>query len=357
MRYVDLGAVNAMNEKRKQEQQTTKKKWWKLLLIIPVFVVLFVIVNAIRKEGLAALLNPVSIVSDFVSPSKLAETDGRTNILLLGVDRRSFQKTGGLTDTIMIGSVSRSDKKVDLISLPRDLWVEAPGGTRTKINGVYALESRESLQKVVEQVTGLPIHYYVVVDFAVFEKVINIVGGIEVSVENSFDDFEYPIEGKEDAMPESERYLHARFEKGLQKMDAKTALIFSRSRHGTNDEGTDFARAKRQQLVIKGVWDKVVSVETLSNPLKLKELYDTYKDTVDTSIGLVESQEFLQVAKETGFSNVESLVLDDRSSEEEGGLLYAPQDRTLYGGAYVLIPKSGDYSQIHGYIQKLLFSK
>ncbi len=357
MRYVDLGAVNAMNEKRKQEQQTHKRKWWKLLFIVPVFVVLFLVVNAIRKEGLAALLNPVSIVSDFVSPSKLAEADGRTNVLVLGLDRRSYQKTGGLTDTVLVGSVSRSSKQVDMISLPRDLWVEAPGGTRTKINGVYALESRESLEKVVQDVTALPIHYYVIVDFAVFEKVINVVGGIDVNVENSFDDFEYPIEGKEDAMPESERYLHVRFEKGLQKMDAKTALIFSRSRHGTNNEGTDFARAKRQQLVIKAVWDKVLSLETLSNPMKIKELYDTYKDSIDTNIGLAEGQEFFEIGKEIGFSNVKSLVLDDRSTEEEGGLLYAPQDRTLYGGAYVLIPKSGDYSQIHGYIQKLLFSK
>lgn len=358
MRYVDLGAVNALNEKRKQEESVKKRKWWKLLFIfVPILLVFLGLFNAIRREGFSALLNPVSIVTSFVSVSGLEESDGRTNVLVMGLDRRSYQKTGGLTDTLLVGSVSKGDKNVSMISLPRDLWVKLPAGGYSKINAVYALEGRESLEKTIEEVLGIPIHYYVVVDFAVFEKVISILGGVEVNVENAFEDFEYPVEGKENAIPESERYQHVKFVAGLQKMDAKTALIYSRSRHGNNGEGTDFARAKRQQKIIRAIWDKVLSLETLSNPVKLKELYDTYKDTVDTNIGLGEAQKFFEIGKMAGFSNFKSFILDDRSTEENGGLLYAPEDRTLYGGAYVLIPKSGDYSQIHGYIQKLLFSK
>ena len=352
MRYVDLGAVNAINQKNKAKK---KQSSWKYLPLIPFFVVLVLLINFVRREGFSALLNPVSIVANFVNGTNLSSTDGRTNVLILGLDRRSYDKTGGLTDTMLVLSVGKDDSSIVMISLPRDLWVKAPSGTYSKINAVYAINGRDEAVEVVEDVLGFPIHYYAVVDFKAFEKVIDILGGIEVDVEKSFDDYYYPVEGMESAEPEELRYKHLHFDAGLQKMDSPTALEFSRSRKGSNDEGTDFARAKRQQRVIKAIWDKVASLETLGSPSKVKELYDTYKDYVETNVGLGEAQRLYEVGRSVGFNKIKSFVLDDRSTEDNGGLLYVPEDRSLYGGAYVLIPKAGDYSQIHAYIQKLLF--
>ena len=138
-------------------------------------------------------------------------------------------------------------------------------------------------------------------------------------------------------------------------MDGKTALKYARSRHGDNGESSDFARSKRQQNLIMAVKNKALSLETLINPAKLKELYDQYVSNVETDIDLKALQNFYQLSQKLDFEKVISVVIDDSTDGNEGGLLYHPNDATLYGGHWVLIPQSGDYSQIHAYVQKYLF--
>ncbi|HAZ29343.1 TPA: hypothetical protein DCY43_01120 [candidate division WWE3 bacterium] len=348
--------------------------------------VILVAVNASRiKTALASMLSPVDIVNSIAktADTKLKETDGRTNILLLGSDQRSFgdQLYSQLTDTLVVISVGTENKDVVMISIPRDLWVESSDGSRWKINELYGIyggkdgTGREEVLKAVSSVLGIPIHYHSIVNFSMFETVIDTLGGVEVYVETAFEDFEYPIEGKEvdtcgrsasDAkrmLSEGKayvqifpcRYEHIAFAKGVQKMDGATALKYVRSRHGNNDEGTDFARAKRQQNLIAAVKEKALSSTTLLDFSKIASLFDLYAKNVDTNLDLSSVQLFLSLAKSSTFANTRSLVLDDRSAGENGGLLYAPTDLTMYGGKYVLIPKAGDYSQIHAYMQKYLF--
>lgn len=319
------------------------------------------------KEGfqqkLLAMLNPVSIVSS-VTSINLKETDGRTNILIIGTDKRSSSGEGNyLTDTLLVASIGKIDKDVVLISLPRDLWVawEDEYGTlqHSKINEIYPLTGRNSSKLItaIEDVLGMPIHYYGSVTFDMFQDIINILGGIEVDVEKTFTDTEYPIEGKENDPVIANRYETITFTKGINKMDGETALKYVRSRHGDNDEGTDFARAKRQQKVIEAIKQKVFSTNTLLNINTLKDLYDTYKNNVDTNIELVTIQSFYLLSQQIQFDQIVSIVLDDRSAADEGGLLYAPQNTEKYEGRYVLIPQAGDgdFSQIHAYVKKYLF--
>lgn len=352
---------------------------------IPVLVILAVLGGAffIFKNKIKASFNPVEIISN-VATTKLKETDGRTNILIMGSDQRDSGAESGrsvLTDTLLVASVGKMDNDVVFISIPRDLWVESQNGYYSKINAVYATAENntkgtgaQELSKTLQNVLGIPIHYYVLVNFDIFEDVINTLGGITVNVDNAFTDYSYPIEGNENATcgktqeqvdeelltmsPEYVvpcRFKTYKFEAGTQKMDAETALAFARSRHGNNNEGTDFARAKRQQKIIMAVKDKALSVETLTNPAKLKDLYDAYSRNVDTNIDLATVQAFYALSQQVDLHNMTSVVLDDRGDAESGGLLYAPEDNTLYGGQYVLLPKSGDYSQVHAYVQKYLF--
>jgi polyisoprenyl-teichoic acid--peptidoglycan teichoic acid transferase len=385
MNYVDL-----KSGARKSAKKTggDKKGFFSYLLaIIAVGMIALVVINAARiKTALAGMLDPINIVST-VSGSrgeKLKETDGRTNVLILGTDQRSFGDQMGsmLTDTIMIISVGKSTEDAVIISLPRDLWVESSQGGRYKINELYGSYGGKDgtgsaeILKAVQDVLGVPVHYYGVVNFALFEESINTLGGIDVNVENSFEDYEYPIEGKEaDRCGRSDeeiedmggkgqsyveifpcRYEHLKFVKGPTKMNGETALKYSRSRHGNGGENTDFARAKRQQNVIMAVKQKALSPQTLLDFSKIKSLYELYSKNVDTSLDLSSLQVFYTLAQSADFNNTRTLVLDDRSESENGGLLYAPTDLTLYGGKYVLIPKAGDYSQIHAYIQKYLFN-
>ncbi len=341
-----------------KSHKTTKTKKGVVFKSMIFGLVLFglVLFTLFFSKGTRAVFNPISIVGS-ISSSNLKQTDGRTNILLLGSDKRSAGEVKSvLTDTIIVASIGKLDKSVVLLSLPRDLWVESPTGYKDKINSMYAYGGAEETKKVAEKVLGIPVHYYVVVDFDLFKQTINIIDGVNVNVENTFDDFYYPVEGKENA-PDSERYQTIHFEQGIQRMDGDTALKYVRSRHGNNGENIDFARSKRQQKVVLAIKDKALSLKTLVNPTKIKELFNAYSANVDTDIDLSDLQSLYLLSQDVDFSKMRSVVLDDRSTADNGGLLYAPTDISLYGGAYVLIPRAGDFSQLHAYVQKYIFGE
>jgi len=326
-----------------------------------------------------------------------------------------------LTDTIIFASISQKDKNVKVISLPRDLWVPLGDGWSGKINAAYSVGGGvEAAKAVVEKVLGVPIHYYVLIGFKGFEEAIDILGGVMVDVKQAFDDYYYPIPGMEEAWcPEEEnlskatplgedqlselgekegdaseaigeernavreeggtggeeaqpeapgaadkeeerthpcRWQHVHFDAGPQIMDGVTALQFVRSRHALGPEGGDFARARRQQQLLMAVKDKVLSLEVFSSPSKLKELYEAYRNTVETNVGLLQTEQLLRWARGLHDEDIQAFVLDDGRGNAPR-LLVAPQDRSLYGGAYVLVPRAGDFSQVHAFVQKILFGE
>lgn len=333
------------------------------------------------KDKILAAFNPISVIAT-VAKVDLKTTDGRTNILILGSDKRltgAESSRNILTDTILVASIGKVDKDVVLISLPRDLWVKSPAGYSSKINEVYAYSKEgkgaSNLRAVIQDILGIPIHYHIMVSFDLFKEVVDILGGIEVTVDNSFADYEYPIENMENSncgRSEEEikkilqedkalayifpcRYEKIEFAQGNQTMNGETALKFVRSRHGNNGENTDFARSRRQQKVIMAIKDKALTLQTLVNPTKLKNLYDAYANNTDTDIEFGAVNSFYLLSQQINFDRVVSIVLDDRSSADVGGLLYSPIDKTLYNGKYVLLPQTGDYNQIHAFVQKYLF--
>ena len=327
-------------------------------------VVAVVLFSVLRfPSSLRSILAPVSVFSQIINPQNLDQTDGRTNILALGVDRRSNRGLVGgvLTDTIMIASLDAKKKDVAIVSLPRDLWVkmdDCQSQPQGKINSAYACGGVDLAQKMVEEVLGIPIHYFVIVDFESFEEAIDILGGIEVEVEKAFDDYTYPIFGKEldecGGDPEYNcRYEHLHFDAGLQYMDGETALAFARSRHAEGSEGSDFARIKRQQKIALAAKDKALSLQTLTNPGKLQELYDLFSDSLETDIGFKEVERAFQLSRNFDNAQIKSYLISG-AWDDENALLYTPE-ATLYGGAYVLVPKAGNYSEIHYFVQKLLF--
>lgn len=333
------------------------------IFIFFTFLFILILILFLLKDKILEILNPVTIIKT-VNTVDLKQTDGRTNILILGTDIREKSNIGNnLTDTILVASIGKIDKDVVLISLPRDLWVKWEDTNfnqrESKINAIYpnVYGGSDTLIKVINQVLDLEIHYYATINFKLFEDAINTLGGVEINVENSFTDYKYPIEGKENDPIIENRYQTISFEKGVQTMNGETALKYSRSRNGDNNEGTDFARAKRQQNVIEGIKNKLFNTKTILDLNKLQGLFENYKNNVDTNLTLFDIQSFYVLSHEIEFNNVISVVLDDRSSKDDGGLLYAPTDTKYYDGQYVLLPKTNDFSQIHAYVQKFLFAK
>jgi LCP family protein required for cell wall assembly len=342
----------------------TKKTLAKIVIFITALSLPLLVFGYVFGFSNLNFLNPVKIASDLSSP-KLKSDDGRINILILGIDKRMSGNTvtSVLTDTILVASIGLTDNKMTLISLPRDLWVTSSLGISGKINSVYGqydsktkdLLGSSGTKEVVSEVLGIPIHYNVTINFEVFKKIIDTLGGVEVEIENSFTDSEYPIEGKENDPVISNRYETVTFNKGIEKMDGERALKYVRSRHGNGVEGTDFARSKRQQKVILAIKDKLMSPSFVIDLPKIKELFSLYEKEVETNIKSEDLISFFSLYKRLNLTDFTKVVLDDRSSADEGGLLISPENRDAYGGAYVLIPRVGDFSQIQAYVRKFLF--
>jgi LCP family protein required for cell wall assembly len=306
----------------------------------------------------------------------------KINILLLGIGGGRHDGPN-LTDTIILANLDEAKNKVTLASIPRDLWVPDLTGGVKKINEAY--NQGESKKKggglalakaVVSKVTGQPIDYAVRIDFSGFVKAVDIIGGIDVDVENTFDDFEYPISGKEDdkcgfsddeikefvATTSAEtdlqekfscRYKHLHFDKGINHMDGETALEFVRSRHALGVESGDFARSKRQQKIITAFRDKIFSAETLINPAKIINLYNVVKGSIDTDIKTEEFDDFIRLAQKMRGSRIQNANVDigDYLTNRPGLLLEAPISAE-YDFLSVLIPRvgNGDYSEIKQYL-------
>lgn len=303
-------------------------------------------------------------VASIVTSSKpqLQNTNDRTNILLLGIGGERHT-AADLTDSIIFVSVDLENGHAVFLSIPRDVWLDS---LRAKINTAYHYGEEKKkggglvLAKAsVEEIVGQVIHYGLVLDFEGFVKAVNLVGGIEVEVERAFDDYQYPIPGKENALPESERYEHLHFEAGRQGMDGETALKFARSRYAEGEEGTDFARSRRQQKVLLAFKEKIFSKEVLLSPAKIKELAKVFSENVDTDIKSGEYPELIKLAKiiKQGKITTASLGADEKDEKGEviaEGLLFNPLPSKQYQNQWVLVPKTEGWKEVHSYVEALL---
>ena len=304
----------------------------------------------------------------------------RINILLLGIGGGNHEGPK-LTDSIIVASLDIDNSKVHLISLPRDMWSFE---LDDKINSAYAKGEKKKeggglvlAKSVVSEIIGQPINYAVVIDFNGFIKAVDIVDGLNIDVDTSFDDYQYPITGNENELcghsdeevesftatnsAETElvnffpcRYEHLHFDQGIQRMDGETALKFVRSRHAIGEEGTDFARSKRQEKVINAFMNKIFSLNFIANPTKILNLYSTLQDSIDTDIKEDEFDDFIKLANKFRDSKVDSVVIDNGDREEKrGGLLTNPPISEKYHYKWTLVPRIGEenFTDIHEYVK------
>ncbi|MGI6423261.1 MAG: LCP family protein [Candidatus Dojkabacteria bacterium] len=295
-------------------------------------------------------ISPGSILQPKPDPELKKDSTGQyTNALLIGIDTR---EKGNLmnTDTIMIVSYNHKTNDVVMISIPRDfnVQIEERRVWFNKINSVYAVHERrnkgsglEALKHVVEDMTGIEIQYHAMIDFRGFIDLIDAVGGVYVNVENSFTDYKYP---------KNKGYETVKFVAGPQLMDGETALKYSRSRHSQqNYEGSDYARARRQQKVILAFKDILLSSETLLNPKKITDLMSTVQNNLKVSeFDLNDIQAGINIFKK--FSDTQdhsySFVLDPAA----GNFAIITTD------VYEIMPKEGlgKYTKIQEYVSLLL---
>ncbi|NQT49802.1 LCP family protein [Candidatus Kuenenbacteria bacterium] len=272
------------------------------------------------------------------------ESEDRINILLLGMGGAGHEGPY-LTDTMIIASIQPSTKKVGMLSVPRDLLTEIPGFGWWKVNNANAFGEQkdpgnggELAKQVLEKTFDIPIHYFVRIDFAGFETIIDDLGGIKVLVDTGFTDYQYPTNDY--------KYQVVSYESGWQTMDGDEALKFARSRHGNNGQGSDFARSKRQQKIIEAIKKRVFSYRFLLSPRKITKLSQKLAKHLRTDFEPWEIVKLAKLFEKIDTENIITKVLDDSPE----GLLYA----NIVNEAYVLQPRGDDYLQIQ-YLAKNIF--
>ncbi|MEU6669835.1 LCP family protein [Streptomyces sp. NPDC046727] len=246
-------------------------------------------------------------------PTKI--DNGSENILVLGSDTRSGKnkKLGGGTDdgsarsdTAMIVHVYEGHKKASVVSIPRDTLVDRPqctdtqGTTHSAASGVmfneaYSTGGAACAVKTVESITGIRMDHYLEVDFEGFQKLIDDLGGVQVTTTKDIDD------------PQS----HLKLKAGPHTLSGEQALGLVRTRHGVGD-GSDLGRIQLQQAFIKALIDQVKHVGVFTNPKKLYDLADTATKavTTDSDIGSVNSlMDFADGLKGIGSSHMKMVTM------------------------------------------------
>lgn len=288
--------------------------------------------NSIITKNTSSKKNIQAEVSGIEAMDELGEHQNLVNILLLG-NGGPNHSGGGLTDVIQVLSINSKTGKALIFSIPRDLYVNVDGFGYHKINTAYNLGQQTDhgqggilAKKEVEQVTGLPIHYYIRVNFDGFKEIINIIGGVEVCVDKPINDAKSKI------------YVST----GCQEMDGEKALAYARSRYSTSD----FDRSQRQQKLIFAIKDKLFRLNFLFNPIKVNQAFSALTGNFNTDIKISEFKEIGDILANIKKKQIESYVLDNRKDN----LLYS----TTKHGSYILLPVGEDFKKIRKFIKNKL---
>jgi LCP family protein required for cell wall assembly len=204
---------------------------------------------------------PVAVDTPVVVQEPLPSWQGteKLTLLLMGLDQRSGSALPGRADVIMIANVDPVTRRVNLLSIPRDLWVEIPGHGENRINSAYFYGEFDGgegggpglVKSTLELNFGIDIDYYGTLDFECFERIIDILGGITVDVPEEIRDDRYP--------DDSYGYMRIYIPAGRQHMDGETALQYVRARH----QSSDFSRMRRQQQVLLAVREKALRLDII----------------------------------------------------------------------------------------------
>ena len=296
-------------EKRDKKEKKKKKKSKVLKrILIALVVVLIILVGGITYKtqknggGIQGLLS--ALVGHDEETLKNLEP---IQVLLMGV---STDNGGKLTDTIIVGTYDPKTQKASLLSIPRDTYEGKNAQTGTgmdKINALYQKGPEKTLEKVNE-ITGLNIKYYMVIDNQALIKLVDVIGGV---------DFYVPIDMVYDDPTQD---LHINLKEGQQKLNGDKAEQLLRYRHGNLDKktgkylgtypeeygGNDYGRMRTQrEFMIETVKQTVKA----KNILKIKEIVDIAYEYVETNLSVSVIKDYVPYAVNIDVNSIQSAVL------------------------------------------------
>jgi len=252
------------------------------------------------------------------SPSKPA------TVLLLGTDRRGEESNLNNTDTLMLLHLDPDGRRVAILSIPRDLYVEIPGYGQDRVNTAYARGERDGTgglslaRQVVSNTLGVPVQHAVLLDFHAFVTLVDAIGGVDVDVPHDIRDPNYPDEGD----GYDPFYLPA----GEQNLDGETALKYARTRA---TPGGDFDRTARQRQLVLAVRDRITQLDLLPGLIaQSPQLWSALQSAFETDLALGEIVDLAVVASRVPADQIVTASIDQSCTSYE----------TTPAGAQVLLP-------------------
>lgn len=278
----------SLRKKQEKIKNRVEKKSGKILKLILSFIgiliasiVIFLIVFLLQK--FSKLETIVIEQGEIQINTAVEESDlgvGYFNVAIFGVDSRDgLVEQGALTDTIIVASLNNETKEVRMVSVYRDTLLNMSNGSYNKANAAYALGGPAQAINMLNTNLDLNIEKYVTVDFSVVVDIIDIIGGLELEI----DDFE--ISGINKYIPETARVSGVEANlithSGLQLLDGAQATTYARIRSTT---GGDFKRTDRQRYVINEMVKKIKTTSLV----KLNKIVDTVLPRISTNFTVTE---------------------------------------------------------------------
>lgn len=286
---------------------------------------------------------PVTAVPSAVP--RLKQADDVKNILLIGSDKAD-SNGGYRSDTLIVVSINKTANTVTLLSIPRDLYVFIPKSKKImgRINSVInvALGTQGGPTPLLEQTIlynlGIPIHYYARVDFESFRDIVNTLGGVDIPVTCSYQDWRLKDPALDPQVEENWELFT--LDAGIQHLDGDTALWYARGRQvGRAGSGSDFDRHRRQQEVLRAMFRRARQEDLL---LQIPALYQQFINSVETDMTLGDILQFAQLGLALDELNIRSYSI--RAPYVQGWA--TPND-----SAQVLLPVPDEF---YKYIQRVM---
>ncbi|MGB9607375.1 MAG: LCP family protein [bacterium] len=262
----------------------------------------------------------------FIQPS--FSPQGKITFLIVGLDQGiNMPNNEGRSDTIIVGSLDLASSKAFLLSIPRDTRAYIPAeGKEDKINAAIVVKGVEATKEALTNLLGIPIDYYIKVRVEGFQKIVDLLGGIDIYVDR---DMHY----KDDT-----QHLYINLKKGYQHLNGYQAMGFVRFRH---EAMGDLARIKRQQRFILALLQKIHSPAVLPHLLSL--LREIYRN-VETNFTLSDLL-FLAKKYRNELPTVETAVLPGKPQTINGVSYYLPDsDNLQFIAERMLNPSAGKES-------------
>jgi polyisoprenyl-teichoic acid--peptidoglycan teichoic acid transferase len=311
-----------------------------LIVLLAVLLVGGLVAHRLWDFGSAiSTQNPLSTQTGYMT------TGNRVNLLIMGYGGGQHEAPN-LTDSMIVVSLNPKDNATTMISVPRDLWVQVPpqSGNYAKLNSAYenglangyngisagpAAGGAEAARKVSD-VTGMPVQYWLTINFSGFRGLVDALGGVDVNVPVGWT----AINLGNDGLPGTGT---ATFKAGWQHMDGERALQYARARYITSpaSEGSDFARSRRQLLLIHAIIDRARSLGAIPEmPGVMNALQQTlYTNLSLADMSLLATHVDIDHAAPIGLTNDNVLV--DAVSDD---------------GQDILEPANGDWGVVQRYI-------